>query len=112
MTDTLRTIDLKKLGTTTTLVGSASSQYSNDAEDVPPPPPPKWFMKNFLAKGDPEVARARKIYLKVYLSGLGMVIITIFCVFSIYWGSLWKVPEHSLRGIVVVCFPASLNPGG
>ncbi|CAA7263441.1 unnamed protein product [Cyclocybe aegerita] len=101
MTDTLRTIDFKKLGTTTTLVGSTSSQYSNDAEDVPPPPPPKWFMKNFLAKGDPEVSRARKIYLKAYISGLGMVIITIFCVFSIYWGSLWKVPEHSLRGIVV-----------
>ena len=68
-------------------------------EGVSPSP---LFTKRFHARGDPEMARARKIYLKTYISGLSLVIVTIFTVFSIYWGSLWKVPAHPLKGWIVV----------
>ncbi|KJA16085.1 hypothetical protein HYPSUDRAFT_71604 [Hypholoma sublateritium FD-334 SS-4] len=59
------------------------------------------FTKRFRARGDPEVSRARMIYLKTYVSGLSLVIVTIFVVFSIYWGALWKVPAHPLKGWIV-----------
>lgn len=45
---------------------------------------------------------ARVIYLKAYLGGLFLVVLAIFGVFSIYWGSLWKVPAHTLQGWIVV----------
>ncbi|KAF8189646.1 hypothetical protein BJ912DRAFT_925825 [Pholiota molesta] len=61
------------------------------------PPFSKWFHQ----RGDPEVSRARRIYLKAYLSGLAMVAVSIFVVFSIYWGSLWRVPAHSIQGWIV-----------
>ncbi|PPQ88905.1 hypothetical protein CVT25_009140 [Psilocybe cyanescens] len=59
------------------------------------------FTKGFFEKGDPSVKAARIEYLKSYVSGLLMVVLTIFTVFAIYWGSLWKVPAHSLRGWIV-----------
>ncbi|KAH9483287.1 putative endoplasmic reticulum membrane protein [Psilocybe cubensis] len=64
-------------------------------------PPCQPFTKDLFEKGDPSVKAARKEYLKSYLTGLLMVILTIFSVFAIYWGSLWKVPAHSLRGWIV-----------
>src|SRR5258707_15428018 len=72
------------------------------------PPSPSLFSKQFLAKGDPEVERARAIYFKAYFVGMGMIILTIFLVFSIYWGSLWRIPDHSLQGWIVVRRSAGL----
>ncbi|KAF8972086.1 hypothetical protein BDZ97DRAFT_1011209 [Flammula alnicola] len=81
---------------------SLSSKYDQDIENSSPAPPsPQPFTKSFHQRGDPEVHRARMIYLKAYISGLIMVILTIFAVFSIYWGSLWKVPAHPLVGWIV-----------
>ncbi|KAF8991980.1 hypothetical protein BDQ17DRAFT_1223012, partial [Cyathus striatus] len=44
---------------------------------------------------------AFKIYLKIAIGGTSAVIIIIFAIFSIYWGSLWKTPAHSLPGWIV-----------
>lgn len=49
-----------------------------------------------------EAAVARKIYFKIFLSGSLLTIMLIFGVFSLFWGALWKIPAHSLSGIVVV----------
>lgn len=68
----------------------------------PPPSSPSFFSKRFLDKGDPEVERARAIYFRAYFVGMGMIILTIFLVFSIYWGSLWRLPDNSLQGWIVV----------
>ncbi|KAF8644054.1 hypothetical protein AX16_008707 [Volvariella volvacea WC 439] len=49
----------------------------------------------------PPLPIARKIYLKVVIGGIFLIILAIFSVFSIYWGALWKIPAHSLSGLVV-----------
>ncbi|KAK0458673.1 uncharacterized protein EV420DRAFT_1270342 [Desarmillaria tabescens] len=51
---------------------------------------------------DKEVAVQRKAYIKSLVVGCLSMIIVIFTVFSIYWGALWKVPDHKLPGWVVV----------
>ncbi|KAF8809225.1 hypothetical protein BYT27DRAFT_7094861 [Phlegmacium glaucopus] len=64
-------------------------------------PPSRLFSKRFHQRGDPEVTRARNIYLKAYIGGLFTIILAVFAVFPIYWGSLWKVPAHPLTGWIV-----------
>ncbi|KAF5345081.1 hypothetical protein D9756_011161 [Leucocoprinus leucothites] len=63
---------------------------------------PEWKIdgSNFLARTE-AMANARKIYVKTFVGGMFCVILTIFAVFSIYWGSLWKIPAHPLNGWVV-----------
>ncbi|KAI4293892.1 hypothetical protein K525DRAFT_291661 [Schizophyllum commune Loenen D] len=39
--------------------------------------------------------------MKVMLAGIVMVGCIIFGIFSIYWGALWKIPAHQLRGWVI-----------
>ncbi|KAG5652153.1 hypothetical protein H0H81_006098 [Sphagnurus paluster] len=56
------------------------------------------FSKRFL---DKESKAARKIYLKVLISGCLLVIISIWAIFPIYWGALWKTPERNFDGWVV-----------
>ncbi|KAF9540263.1 hypothetical protein CPC08DRAFT_650973 [Agrocybe pediades] len=48
-----------------------------------------------------EGAHARATYLKVFLGGTFAMVILIFTVFSLYWGSLWKTPVKNLPGWVV-----------
>lgn len=75
-----------------------------------PPSSPVMYSKDFFEKGDPEVARARAIYFKSYFTGFGVMVVTIFIVFSIYWGSLWRIPAHSLQGwIIVSLLPVKLS---
>ncbi|KAF8153412.1 hypothetical protein B0H34DRAFT_800617 [Crassisporium funariophilum] len=62
---------------------------------------PQPFSRRFHQREDPEVAKARAIYLKAYIGGTILTILVIFAVFSIYWGSLWKVPAHPLEGWIV-----------
>ncbi|KAF8624681.1 hypothetical protein AX17_007012 [Amanita inopinata Kibby_2008] len=45
-----------------------------------------------------ELATARKVFLKVVVGGMVGVIITMFALFSIFWGALWKIPDHTLPG--------------
>ncbi|PPQ93065.1 hypothetical protein CVT25_011941 [Psilocybe cyanescens] len=62
---------------------------------------PEPFSRSFWGKGDVELAKARTIYLKTVVPGVILVAITILAVFSIFWGSAWKIPDHSLPGWIV-----------
>ncbi|KAJ7758967.1 hypothetical protein DFH07DRAFT_867947 [Mycena maculata] len=67
----------------------------SDAAPVPPP-----FSMQFLDRS-PAARAARAIYFKVIIGGtLGLSII-ILCVCSIYWGSVWNSPHHTLPGWIV-----------
>ncbi|KAJ6480684.1 hypothetical protein C8R47DRAFT_596020 [Mycena vitilis] len=50
---------------------------------------------------DKDAAAARAIYCKVVIGGVGALAIVIFAVFSIYWGSVWRTPHHTLPGWIV-----------
>ncbi|TFK39062.1 hypothetical protein BDQ12DRAFT_604534 [Crucibulum laeve] len=54
-----------------------------------------------MHKTDQHTKTARAVYLKAYIGGMFMVTIVIFAIFSIYWGSLWKVPAGKLEGWIV-----------
>ncbi|KAJ7453212.1 hypothetical protein FB451DRAFT_1342589 [Mycena latifolia] len=58
------------------------------------------FSTQFLDKS-PEIVAARAIYLKVVVGGIVSLAIVIFAVFSIYWGSVWRTPHHTLPGWIV-----------
>ncbi|KAJ7706689.1 hypothetical protein B0H17DRAFT_1156325 [Mycena rosella] len=74
------------------------SRLSEDtAQDASSPPS---FSAQFLDKS-PETAAARAIYLKMVVGGITALAIVIFAVFSIYWGSVWKTPHHTLPGWIV-----------
>ncbi|KAF8878034.1 hypothetical protein CPB84DRAFT_1794502 [Gymnopilus junonius] len=78
------------------------SQSNSNAKTNPshtPPTPP--FSNNFLDKNDEALRNARRLYLKIYAKGTFAVIVTIFIVFSLYWGSLWKIPAHAMKGWIV-----------
>ena len=57
--------------------------------------------QSFFEKS-PAANVARSIYLKTYIGGTVMMVITIFAVLSIYWGALFRTPSHNLKGWVVV----------
>lgn len=44
----------------------------------------------------------RNIFLHAYLGACLFVIIAIFTILAIYWGSLWKTPVQTIPGWVVV----------
>ncbi|KAL1690683.1 hypothetical protein GGG16DRAFT_55197 [Schizophyllum commune] len=46
-------------------------------------------------------AESRKMYIKVIFGGIVMIAVIIFGIFSIYWGALWKIPAHPLKGWVI-----------
>ncbi|KAG5726670.1 Nitrosoguanidine resistance protein SNG1, partial [Termitomyces sp. T112] len=76
------------------------SDYQIDRDRMPPRSiaTEKPFSRQFFS---PINAVQRKIYLKGLIGGCFMVIITIFAVFPIYWGALWKTPQRSLKGWIV-----------
>lgn len=45
---------------------------------------------------------ARAMYLKIFVGGCFMLVLLIFGILSIFWGSLWKIPAHHLHGWIVV----------
>ncbi|KAK0465933.1 uncharacterized protein EV420DRAFT_1636491 [Desarmillaria tabescens] len=51
--------------------------------------------------GSASMRASRFMYMKVVAVGTLAVTIVMFCVFSIYWGALWKIPAHNLQGWVV-----------
>ncbi|KAJ7495051.1 hypothetical protein FB451DRAFT_1019678 [Mycena latifolia] len=61
---------------------------------------PALFSVQFLDKSS-EMAAACVIYLKTVFGGVTALAIVIFAVFSIYWGAVWKAPEHTLPGWIV-----------
>ncbi|KAJ7929153.1 hypothetical protein B0H13DRAFT_2652668 [Mycena leptocephala] len=58
------------------------------------------FSAQFLDKSL-EASAARTAYLKAVVSGVIALGILVFAVFSIYWGSVWRTPHHTLPGWVV-----------
>jgi len=86
--------------------GFVRSDLFSSSNRAPTSPIPRqetpFPQKNLFDLKDSQLAIARKIYLKVFFSGLIMVVLVIFMVFPIYWGSLWKVPAKPLEAWVVV----------
>ena len=76
----------------------------------PEPEHPLLFTKTFCQRGDPEIKKARNIYLRSFLLGLFLVVLAMLSVLSIYWGSLWHIPAHSFEGWIVVRIPPSRHP--
>ncbi|KAF8624674.1 hypothetical protein AX17_007005 [Amanita inopinata Kibby_2008] len=58
------------------------------------------FTGSFFDK-TPDAAAARAVYLKIIGKGTFMIMVLVLAVFSIYWGSLWKVPSGNLHGWIV-----------
>ncbi|KIY68806.1 hypothetical protein CYLTODRAFT_421258 [Cylindrobasidium torrendii FP15055 ss-10] len=51
---------------------------------------------------DSRIAEARKAYLRLMVGGIFMMIVlVVLCYFSIYWGALYKVPDHQLPGWIL-----------
>ncbi|KIK00497.1 hypothetical protein K443DRAFT_122793 [Laccaria amethystina LaAM-08-1] len=48
-----------------------------------------------------DLSEQRSAYCKIFFGGTFLIIILIFTVFSIFWGSLWKIPVYNLQGWVV-----------
>jgi len=94
---------------------SVFTKNEHDIERATPPEPepeferPILFSKKFCQRGDAEVKRARFIYLRSFFLGLFLVVLAMFSIFSIYWGSLWKIPAHPLEGWIVVRIPPLLE---
>jgi len=90
---------------------SVFTKHEHDIEraTLPEPEPerPILFSKTFCQRGDPEVKTARFIYLRSFFLGLFLVVLAMFSIFSIYWGSLWQIPAHPLEGWIVVRIPPS-----
>jgi hypothetical protein len=76
----------------------AEGIYTSQATLTIAPPP---FTAQFLDKS-PEASAARAIYLKMLFAGVGALAVVIFAIFSIYWGSVWSTPHHTLPGWIVV----------
>jgi len=77
-----------------------------DGSSVDTDPP---FSHGFLDK-DPETSRARSLYFKVIGGALFLVFTyVIWGVFPIYWGSVYKLYDHThnLHGWVVVSIPST-----
>jgi hypothetical protein len=49
----------------------------------------------------PPVSAARRVYFQTLLQRVALVVALIFCVFSIYWGALWRSPHRALAGWIV-----------
>ncbi|KAG0147130.1 hypothetical protein CROQUDRAFT_43281 [Cronartium quercuum f. sp. fusiforme G11] len=52
---------------------------------------------------DPAISRERSAFIKMIIQGVSLTGVLVLSILSIYWGSLWKMPEHvsNLKGIVV-----------
>ena len=65
------------------------------------PPQDEAFSFNFFDR-NPAVRTARRTYLVELAKGVLLISIVMLSLFSIYWGSLWKLPTGSLDGWIVV----------
>ncbi len=79
--------------------------HTSPEKEKQPAASPKLFSNDFT---DRELTAQRKEYIKSLVVGCFSMVILMFGVFSIYWGALWKVPDHKLPGWVVVrAFPTT-----
>jgi hypothetical protein len=97
-----QTITLQRRPSTGTLHGGneARAQFKRkQSQLVAPPKEPLYY--DFFDRS-PAISTARKAYLINMCKGVFLVSLWIFGVFSIYWGSLWKVPDGRVTGFIVV----------
>ncbi|KAF7298492.1 DUF3533 domain-containing protein [Mycena kentingensis (nom. inval.)] len=76
-------------------ISSSSSHVTIAAE-----PSARPVQVQFLDK-TPEAAASRAVYFKTIFGGVAALSVAIFAFFSIYWGSVWSSPRHSLPGWIV-----------
>ncbi|KAF8351838.1 hypothetical protein F5887DRAFT_932635 [Amanita rubescens] len=86
------------------------SQFKRKQPQLVAPPKEPLYCYDFFDRS-PAIRTARKAYLVNMFKGVFLVSIWIFGVFSIYWGSLWKVPDGRVTGFIVIV-PATEYPGG
>lgn len=86
---------------TRTLGVGEEIEIHHSKKNVAPPKDPA-FSFNFFDR-NPVVRTARRTYLIEMAKGVLLVSIAIFCVFPIFWGSLWKLPAGRVNGWIVVC---------
>ena len=79
-------------------INSEASYEHTTAPDNPSEKSPSALGSDFT---DASNERGRKIYLKaMFTSSLGLTV-ALLAIFSIYWGALWRTPEHQLEGWVI-----------
>lgn len=89
--------------TSTSLVDPVRSKYEEEkALDQDSSWSAEPFSRHLWQKGDQALTRAWAAYLKALLPALLLITIVIFAVFAMFWGALWRVPERSLPGWIVV----------
>ncbi|KAJ7040032.1 hypothetical protein C8F04DRAFT_1084500 [Mycena alexandri] len=81
---------------------NSESSSEHTAHEHPPeiPAPIQPFSKHFFDRS-PAGGVARAIYFKTMFGGVTALCVVIFAIFSIYWGSTWKIPDHTLPGWIV-----------
>ncbi|KAI0036877.1 hypothetical protein K488DRAFT_75663 [Vararia minispora EC-137] len=53
-----------------------------------------WFTENFYTTKHPATRTLRSVYAKIFLAMPVILIIFMMGVLPIYWGALWKAPQH------------------
>ncbi|EKM78185.1 hypothetical protein AGABI1DRAFT_75662 [Agaricus bisporus var. burnettii JB137-S8] len=76
-------------------IPSKGEQVREEAKTLQPAPQSRFFAKTEA------LSQARRIYFKTFIPGFILIILVVFAVFPIYWGSLWKVPAHPVDGWIV-----------
>ncbi|KAK0450591.1 uncharacterized protein EV420DRAFT_1766667 [Desarmillaria tabescens] len=61
---------------------------------------PTMYSSQFTDKSS-SMKASRSLYMKIVAGGTLAMTVVMFCVFSIYWGAVWKIPAHNLQGWVV-----------
>ncbi|KAJ6537651.1 hypothetical protein B0H19DRAFT_961885 [Mycena capillaripes] len=94
---------MEKINRPTSRAASEETAHGNEVypasaslATIAPPP----FSAQFLDKSL-EASAARATYLKIVFGGVAALAVVIFAVFSIYWGSVWSTPHHTLPGWIV-----------
>ncbi|KAF5328407.1 hypothetical protein D9619_013303 [Psilocybe cf. subviscida] len=67
---------------------------------TPSPPAPTPFSLS-LWDSNAAVARARRAYIKLYLPGVFYITFIILAVLSVFWGTLFRLPGRTVKGVVV-----------
>ncbi|KAF9483273.1 hypothetical protein BDN70DRAFT_873964 [Pholiota conissans] len=62
---------------------------------------PEPFSRSLWQKGDQALAHAWTAYLKTLIPALLLITITIFAMFAMFWGALWKIPTQPISGWIV-----------
>ncbi|KAJ7200309.1 hypothetical protein GGX14DRAFT_524825 [Mycena pura] len=88
--------DSEKLARTVSDTTSERTEGSTAAADAPAAPPEMCCMDKTAA-----ATAARAIYIKSIARGVVLLALVIFGVLSIYWGSVWSTPAHTLPAWVV-----------